>query len=194
MGGIKVSLGQGLPTVCPSGPRLDRPAPAPPCGHSLGLVPGHRLHLVVGQQVWAVTHLHVHHALLGLHLHELIGDPFDGLPAAPGREGTALSSVPSELQEQDWPQPLADQTHFWPRSLSSSAKPWASAGEDPGSTASPVSSASKLPVLAPFTLVSSASNWAPQSLCLSSQQAERIFYRSEHVLLCSAPKGSRRVG
>lgn len=63
---------------------LPRPRPSPST-HLLGLVPGDWLHFRVGQQVWAVTHLHVHHALLGLHLNELISNPFDGLPAAPGK-------------------------------------------------------------------------------------------------------------
>lgn len=61
-------------------------------GHSLSLVPGDWVHFGVGQQVWAIAHFHVHHALLRLHLHKLIGDPFDGLPAAPGKGRTQVGN------------------------------------------------------------------------------------------------------
>lgn len=82
-----------------AGPPCPSLGAAPLRGHSLFLVPGDRLHFVVGQQVWAVTHLHVHHALLGLHLNELIGDPFDGLPAAPGK-GREHLGQPSPMSSQ----------------------------------------------------------------------------------------------
>lgn len=82
-----------------AGPPCPSLGAAPRRGHSLFLVPGDRLHFVVGQQVWAVTHLHVHHALLGLHLNELIGDPFDGLPAAPGK-GREHLGQPSPMSSQ----------------------------------------------------------------------------------------------
>lgn len=62
------------------------------CCHSLGLVPGDWVHFGVGQQVWAVAHFHVHHAFLCLHLHKFIGDPLDGLPAAPGKGKTQVGN------------------------------------------------------------------------------------------------------
>lgn len=74
-----------------------RPQHSPLQGcHSLGLVPGDRLHFGVGQQVRAVTNLRIHHALLGLHLHELISDPFDGIPAAPGEGKKGLGTTSSK--------------------------------------------------------------------------------------------------
>lgn len=41
----------------------------------------------------AVAHLHVHHALLGLRLDELIGNPLDGLPAASGKGREGLGTT-----------------------------------------------------------------------------------------------------
>lgn len=107
----------------PLGPRPGQATPPRPSGgHSLSLVPGDWLHLGVGQQVRAVAHLHVHHVLLGLHLHKLVGDPFDGLPAAPGkgREGfetTFPRSLGSSRSDKAVPNPWQTKPTWGPQSL-----------------------------------------------------------------------------
>ena len=118
---IKVLLGPGLQGAPRSRAR-------PPChspstalwgGHSLSLVPGDWLHLRVGQQVWAVAYLHVYHVLLGLHLHKLIGNPFDGLPAAPGKGRERLESTPLGCSRSDQavPNPWQTKPTWGPQSL-----------------------------------------------------------------------------
>ena len=118
---IKVLLGPGLPG-CPSvsgQATLPQPPHSPPGGHSLSLVPGDRLHLGVGQQVWAVAHLHIHHAVLGLHLHKLVGDPFDSLPAAPGKGREGFESTPLGCSKSDKavPNPWQTKPTWGPQSL-----------------------------------------------------------------------------